>query len=160
VLIPLLVVGLSVALSGSVLAVSPTVFTTINKFLIVQTFGPWPPCNDFGGGTETATGIEHFHLTDLGDSVAVSYDETFWVTVVPTRPTEATYKRQGTDAWAFHLAKDGSMVFHESFHDNGVTWDNGATHLMLRFYTTFVYANGAVVVDHNFGANGPPEECT
>jgi hypothetical protein len=159
VLIPLLVVGLSVALSGSVLAASPTVFTIVNKFTIVQTFGPWPPCNDFGGSTDTATGIEHFHVTDLGDSVAVSYDETYWVTVVPTRPTEATYKRQGTDAWAVHVAKDGSVAFHESFHDNGVTFDNGATHQMLRFYTTFVYVNGTVLVDHNFGANGPPEGC-
>jgi hypothetical protein len=25
------------------------------------------------------------------------------------------------------LAKDGSMVFHESFQDNGATFDNGAT---------------------------------
>jgi hypothetical protein len=79
--------------------------------------------------------------------------------VVPDRPTEATYQRQGTDAWAFHLGKDGSVVFHESFHDNGVTFDNGETHLMMRFYTTFVYANGGVLVDHNFGANTPPEGC-
>jgi len=158
-LIPFVVVGLSLAFATSTLAAGVTTVTIVDKFTIVQTVDPWPPCNDFGGSTDTSTGIEHLHYTDLGDSVAVSYDETFWVTVVPTRPTEATYKRQGTDAWAFHLTKNGSVLFHESFHDNGVTFDNGQTHQMLRFYTTFVYVNGAVLVDHNFGANGPPEGC-
>jgi hypothetical protein len=159
VLMPFFVVGLSLAFASSTLAANVTTVTIVDSFTIVQHFDPWPPCNDFGGSTDTATGIEHLHYTDLGDSVAVSYDETFWVTVVPDRPTEATYKRQGTDAWAFHLAKDGSVVFHDSFHDNGVTFDNGQTHQMMRFYTTFVYANGAVLVDHNFGANTPPEGC-
>jgi hypothetical protein len=157
--IPFVLVGLSLAFATSTLAAGVTTVTIVDKFTIVQTFGPWPPCNDFGGSTDTSTGIEHLHYTDLGDSVAVSYDETFWVTVVPTRPTEATYRRQGTDAWAFHLTKNGSVLFHESSHDNGVTFDNGQTHQMLRFYTTFVYVNGAVLVDHNFGANGPPEGC-
>jgi hypothetical protein len=160
VLIPLLVVGLSVALSGSVLAVSPTVYTTVNKFTIVRHFDPYPPCNDFGGTTETATGTEHIHFTDLGDSVAVSYNETFWVTIVPDRPTEATYQQQGTDASILQLRKDGTVVHHESFHNSNVTFDNGATYVMLRFYTTFVYANGAVLVDHTFGANNPPDECS
>jgi len=158
-LIPFLVVGLSIVFASTTLAAKATTVTIVDRFTIVQTFGPWPPCNDYGGSTDTATGIEHFHYTDLGDSIAVSYNETFWVTVVPTRPSEATYQRQGTDAWAFHLAKDGSVVFHESFHDNGVTFDNGATYQMMRFYTTFVYANGTVLVDHNFGANTPPEGC-
>jgi hypothetical protein len=159
VLIPLLVVGLSLAFAGSTFAANITTVTIVDRFSTVTHFDPWPPCNDFGGSTDTATGIEHLHYTDLGDSVAVSYDETFWITTVPDRPTEATYQQQGTDAIAFHLAKDGSQVFHESFHDNHVTFDNGATYLMMRFYTTFVYVNGAVLVDHNFGANTPPEGC-
>jgi hypothetical protein len=159
VLIPFLVVGLSLVFASSTLAANVTTVTIVDSFTIVNHFDPWPPCNDFGGSTDTATGIEHFHYTDLGDSVAVSYDETFWITTVPDRPTEATYHQQGTDAWAFHLAKDGSVVFHESFHDNRVTFDNGETYLMMRFYTTFVYANGEVLVDHNFGANTPPEGC-
>ncbi len=159
VLIPLIAVGLSLGLAASTFAANVATVTSVDRFSTVTHFDPWPPCNNFGGSTDTATGIEHLHYTDLGDSVAFSYDETFWITTVPDRPTEATYHQQGTDAIAFHLAKDGSQVFHESFHDNRVTFDNGATYLMMRFYTTFVYVNGAVLVDHNFGANTPPEGC-
>jgi hypothetical protein len=30
---------------------------------------------------------------------------------------------------------------------------------MIRFFTTFAYLNGTVLVDHSFGANEPPPNC-
>jgi hypothetical protein len=153
VLLPV-VVGLSLTFAGTTFVAAET-FTVVNHFSTVQHFDPSSECGDFGGSTDSATGTEHFHITDLGDSVAVSYSETFWITTVPDRPTEATYEQQGTDALTFHLLKDGSQIFHESFHQNGATFDNGATYLMIRFYTTFVYVNGTVLVDHTFDANPP-----
>jgi hypothetical protein len=152
----LAVLSLSLAFAAPTVAASASTYTLVDKFSTVTHFDPYPPCNDFGGSTDTATGTEHFHVTDFGDSLAISYSETFWITTVPDRPTEATYTHQGTDAFAFHLFKDGSRIFHESFHDNGVTFNNGATYVMIRFFTTFVYINGTVLVDHSFGANPPP----
>ncbi len=155
-LVAFVVLGMSLAVAGPTLAAGASTFTVVDKFSTVTHFDPYPPCNDFGGSTDTATGTEHFHVTDLGDSLAISYGETFWITTVPDRPTEATYTHQGTDALAFQLRKDGSQIYHESFHDNGVTFDNGQTYVMIRFFTTFVYVDGSVLVDHSFGANPPP----
>ncbi len=58
---------------------------------------------------------------------------------------------------AFNLLKDGSSIFHESFHDFGpAAWDPFAK---IQLFVTFVYRDGEVAVDHVFGRDLPPDGC-
>ena len=63
-------------LPGSASADPPEVTTVINHFETSQHFEADPVCGGLGV-TEMATGTEHFHVVDQGDTLHVVYGETF-----------------------------------------------------------------------------------
>jgi hypothetical protein len=147
------------AAAPAALGAKPEISRTINNhFVTVQHFDAEPLCGPFSiAATEIATGNEHLVIVDQGDSVHVTYGETFHILAVPDDPSVPSDTRQGTDALVFNLLKDGTEIFHESFHDFGAAaWDPFAK---IQFFVTFVYRDGEVVVEHQFGRDLPPEGC-
>jgi hypothetical protein len=146
--------------AGLAYAAKPAIERVINNhFTHSQHFDEAPECGPYGwAGTEIATGNERLVIVDRGDSVHVTYGETFKILAVPDDPSIPTNTRQGTDALSFNLIKDGTVViFKESFHDFGpAAWDPFAK---IQYFRTFVYRDGAVLVDREFGRDLPPEGC-
>jgi len=144
--------AMAVCVAPSALAADP-VITRLSEqhFSTVQHFDGSPECGP--GATEYATGNNHLQIVDLGDSVHVTFGETFQVLTVPDDPAAATILRRGTDAGSFNLSKNGTTTFHESFRDFGTPWGD------IQFFQTFVYANGQVVVDHVIARDSPPPGC-
>jgi hypothetical protein len=150
---------LVIAAVGPVAAAQPTIERTINiKFTGTQHFDADPACGPFSiGVTEIATGNDHLVIVDQGDSLHVTFGETFKILMVPDDPSLPTQTRQGTDALVFNLLKNGTVVFHESFHDYGPSaWMPFAK---IRVSVTFVYVNGEVLVDHALIHDPPPPGC-
>jgi hypothetical protein len=151
--------SLLVATAGVVAAGQPVISRTIDiHFEHTQHFDGNPACGPFMGGvTETATGNSHVVAIDQGDSFSVTFGETFKILAVPDDPSFPTTTRQGTDAAHFRLLKDGTTIFHESFHDFGLAaWDPNAK---IQLFTTVIYRDGQVVIDHTFGRDLPPPGC-
>lgn len=104
---------------------------------------------------EIGLGNERLIVVDRGDSLHVTYGETFKILAVPDDPSIPSNTRQGTGALSFNMLKDGKLIiFKESFHDFGpAAWDPFAK---IQFFTTFFYRDGEVIVDHFFGRDLPP----
>lgn len=88
-------------------------------------------------------------LLDQGDSVHVTFGETFHILVVYDDPAWPTEERQGTDALHFNLTKGGTETFSESFHDF-VSVDGSKNFLRFDYYRTFVSTGDDVRVDREF----------
>ena len=132
----------------------PVVSTVVNHFETSQYFPADPNCRTPVGVTEIAVGTEHLHVTDHGDTLHVTYGETFRIQEVWDDPSIPVGERQGTDALTFQLVNGGAVqVFHENFHDKPSVWGD------IAFYTTFVAVKGEVRVDHFFGRDLPDEGC-
>ena len=145
-------ISLMLAAVAPVAAAQPTIERTINiGFHHEQHFDADPVCGP--GGTEIATGNEHLIIVDRGDALHITYGESFKILVVPDDPSLPTFTRQGTDAITFNLLKDGSEVFHESFHDYAPA---GWPFARIRVIVTFVYVNGEVQVDREMLHDIPP----
>jgi hypothetical protein len=143
-----MVVAAVVAMAPAAAADTPTITREIrHAFSTVQYFpdaGPGCPA-----ATEYTTGNDHLVIVEEGDSLHVTFGETFRILVVHDDPTIPSYERQGTDALHFNLTKSGTEVFTESFHDF-------APDFRVAYYRTFVYANGDVRVDRAFDRLPPP----
>ena len=151
--------ALALTTASAALAATPTITrVTNNHFYTAQYFDADPKCGPYAiGVTEIATGNEHFIAVENGDTLHVTYGETFQILAVPDDPAIPSNTRQGTDALVFNIPKDGTEIFHESFHDFGAAaWDPFA---YIQLFTTFVYRDGQVIVDHSFGRDLPPEGC-
>ena len=136
-------------------AVRPTVERNIH-FEEVQYF----PGSDCGpGSTEIATGNSHMVVVDDGTMLHVQFTETFQVQMIWDDPTMPDGYRQGTDALTFQLTRNGTQVFHESFHDFGPAPFLGGADAHIQFFATFVAKDGVVRVDHSFGRDLPPDGC-
>ena len=152
-------IGATGPTAGVAAAGQPVIDRTIDiHFVHTQHFDGNPACGPFMGGvTETATGNSHVVAIDQGDSFSVTFGETFKILAVPDDPSFPTTTRQETNAAHFQLLKDGTTIFHESFHDFGLAaWDPNAK---IQLFTTLVYRDGQVVVDHTFGRDLPPPGC-
>lgn len=159
-LIVAVVIVVPLGSAPTVLAAKPEISRTINNhFVTTQHFDADPNCGP--GASEIATGNEHLVIVDQGDSLHITYGETFHILVVPDDPAIPSTTRQGTDALVFNLLKDGTEIFHESFHDFGAYAQSPFEQIQLKiqFFVTFVYRDGEVVVDHEFGRDLPPEDC-
>jgi hypothetical protein len=127
-----MVVAAAVAMAPAAAADTPTITREIrHPFSTVQHFDPIPECG-FPGATEYATGNDHLVIVDQGDSVHVTFGETFRILEVPDDPAFPTIERQGTDALHFNLTKSGTEVFTESFHDSS------PPDFRIDYYRTFV----------------------
>jgi hypothetical protein len=144
-----LVVAAAVAMAPAAAAEPPTITREIrHPFSTVQHFpdaGPGCPA-----ATEYATGNDHLVIVEEGDSLHVTFGETFRILVVFDDPALGSFERQGTDALHFNLTKSGTEVFTESFHDFS------PPDFRVAYYRTFVYANGDVRVDRTFDRLPPP----
>jgi hypothetical protein len=143
-----MVVAAVVAMAPAASAEPPTITREIrHAFSTVQHFpdaGPGCPA-----ATEYATGNDHLVIVEMGDSLHVTFGETFRILVVFDDPALGSFERQGTDALVFNLTKSGTEVFTESFHDF-------APDFRVAYYRTFVYANGDIRVDRAFDRIPPP----
>ena len=111
-------------------------------------------CGGGPGVTEYLTGREHVQVVDFGQgTLKLTYGLTFRVTEVSDDPTVPSRERQGSDERTLHLLDDGSVIFHESFHDLNTGF--GDTFAV----TTFVGVGGEVRVEHDFVRNPPPSGC-
>jgi hypothetical protein len=146
-----MVVAAAMAMVPAAYADTPTITREIHHPFStrVQHFDPIPECG-FPGATEYTTGNDHLVIVDQGDSVHVTFGETFRVLEVPDDPAFPTIERQATDALHFNLTKSGTEVFTESFHDFS------QPDFKIDYYRTFVYANGDVRVDREIIRNPPP----
>jgi hypothetical protein len=144
----------AVAMAPAAAADTPTITREINHPFSrpPQHFDPIPECG-FPGATEYTTGNDHLVIVEEGDSVHVTFGETFRILEVPDDPAFPTIERQGTDALHFNLTKSGTEVFTESFHDFS------PPDFRVAYYRTFVYANGDVRVDRTFDRIPPPPDC-
>jgi hypothetical protein len=136
-------------------AVRPTVERDIH-FEEVHYF----PGSDCGpGSTEIATGNSHTVVVDDGTMLHVQFMETFQVRMIWDDPTMPDGYRQGTDALTFQLTRNGTQVFHESFHDFGPAAFLGGADAQIQLFVTFVAKDGVVRVDHFFARDLPPDGC-
>jgi hypothetical protein len=131
-------------------AATPEITRVIrHAFSTVQHFDPIPECG-FPGATEYATGNDHLVIVDQGDSLHVTFGETFHILEVPDDPAFPTIERQGTDALHFNLIKGGTVVtFSESFHDFA-SQDDANNFRKIDYYRTFVSTGDDVRVDREF----------
>ena len=125
-----------------------------HAFSLVQHFDPMPECG-FPGVTEYATGNDHLVIVDQGDSVHVTFGETFRILVVYDDPAWPTEERQGTDALHFNLTKGDTVTFSESFHDFA-SRDGSKNFFKVDYFRTFVSTGDEVRVDREFVRNPPP----
>jgi hypothetical protein len=145
-----MVVAAAMAMVPAAHAEPPTITREIrHAFSTVQHFDPIPECG-FAGATEYTTGNDHLVIVDMGDSVHVTFGETFRILEVSDDPALGSFERKGTDALHFNLTKSGTEVFTESFHDFS------PPDFRVDYYRTFVYANGDVRVDREIIRNPPP----
>lgn len=152
-------ISLMLATVAPVAAARPSIDRTINiGFYHEQHFDADPSCGPSSiGVTEIATGNDRLVIVDQGDHLHVTFGETFKILLVPDDPSLPTSTRQGTDALTFNLLKNGTEIFHESFHDYGLSaWMPFAK---IRMVLTFVYANGEVQVDRALLHDFPPPGC-
>lgn len=129
-----------------------------HAFSTVQHFDPIPECG-FPGATEYATGNDHLVIVDQGDSLHVTFGETFRVLEVPDDPAFPTITRKGTDALHFNLTKGGTETFSESYHEFGRV--EGSRNFLFKFdyYRTFVSRGDDVRVDREFVRKDSPPSC-
>ena len=158
---PVLAFALAVALTvpATVSGASPTVERIIsNHDVHGQHFDADPNCGPYTmGTTEIVTRNEHIVLVDHGDRFHFTYNAAFEILVVPDDPAVPSHSRRGTEVLSFHLLKDGSEIFHQSFHDFGpAAWMPFAK---IRINVTFVVRDGQVVVDHAVVHDEPPPGC-
>ena len=150
VVLVVMVVAAAMAMVPAAYAEPPTITREIrHAFSTVQHFDPIPECG-FAGATEYATGNDHLVIVETGDSVHVTFGETFRILEVSDDPALGSFERKGTDALHFNLSKSGTEVFTESFHDFS------PPDFRVDYYRTFVYANGDVRVDRAFDRLPPP----
>jgi hypothetical protein len=150
VVLVVMVVAAAMAMVPAAYAEPPTITREIrHAFSTVQHFDPIPECG-FAGATEYATGNDHLVIVETGDSVHVTFGETFRILEVSDDPALGSFERKGTDALHFNLTKSGTEVFTESFHDFS------PPDFRVDYYRTFVYANGDVRVDREIIRNPPP----
>jgi hypothetical protein len=125
-----------------------------HAFSTVQHFDPDPECGT-PGATEYATGNGHLVIVDQGDSVHVTFGETYHILVVYDDPTWPMETRQGTDAGQFNLTKGGTETYSESFHDFA-SKDGSKNFLKLDYYRTFVSTGDDIRVDREFVRKDSP----
>jgi hypothetical protein len=146
-----MVVAAVVAMAPAAAADTPTITREIrHAFSTVQYFPGGPGCP---AATEYATGNDHLVIVEEGDTLHVTFGETFRILVVFDDPALGSFERKGTDALHFNLTKSGTEVFTESFHDFS------PPDFRVDYYRTFVYANGDVRVDREIIRNPPPPDC-
>src|SRR5215216_2364698 len=124
-----------------------------HAFSTVQHFDPIPECG-FPGATEYATGNDHFIIVDMGDSVHVTFMETFRVLEVPDDPAFPTIERKGTDTLHFNLTKGGTETFSESYHEFA-SRENANNFWKIGYFRTFVSTGDKIRVDREFARNPP-----
>ena len=125
-----------------------------HAFSTVQHFDLIPECG-FPGATEYATGNDHLIIVDMGDSLHVTFMETFRVLEIPDDPAFPTIERQGTDTLHFNLTKGGTETFSESYHEFA-SRENANNFWKIGYFRTFVSTGDDVQVDREFARNPPP----
>jgi hypothetical protein len=81
-----MVVAAAMAMVPAARAEPPTITREIrHAFSTVQHFDPIPECG-FAGATEYTTGNDHLVIVDMGDSVHVTFGETFRILEVSDDP--------------------------------------------------------------------------
>lgn len=146
-----MVVAAVVAMAPAAAADTPTITREIrHAFSTVQHFPGGPGCP---ASTDYAIGNDHLVIVEEGDTLHVTFGETFRILIVFDDPALGTLERKGTDALHFNLTKSGTEVFTESFHDFSPPVSR------IDYYRTFVYANGDVRVDREIIRNPPPPGC-
>lgn len=124
-----------------------------HAFSTVQHFDPIPECG-FPGATEYATGNDHLIIVDMGDSVHVTFMETFRVLEVPDDPSFPTIERKGTDTIHFNLTKSGTETFSESYHEFA-SKEGENNFWKIGYFRTFVSVGDDVRVDREIVRNPP-----
>jgi hypothetical protein len=150
------ILALAAAMAGPAFAaVQPVVEVDLHTVTVHY----FPPDECGPGSTEIGTANSHLVRIDDGTMLHVQFMETFWVEMLWDDPSIPEGQRQGTDTLTFQMPRNGTVVFHESFHDFGPAPFLDGADAYIQAFVTFVAKDGVVRVDHSFGRDLPPEGC-